>query len=350
MGSITNMKLSSEHDIAKIFNSYVAAGAIGTAWELGLLDQVRTQKAVDIDEFAANRNLDLASTRALVSALATSDILQRQGGAALPGRLLEEAYRTKSLFHWLALGSGSLFARMQYVIRNENREGKFYSRDSAAIAYACRDANTQFIDPVFLNALKSSGQNFTSVVDLGSGSGERIMQVLDRYPESTGLGIDIAGPAIEVARSDAVKRGYGGRINFFVGDARKLDYRDEFANVDLLTSFLMGHDFWPREKCVSSLQRLRKAFPSVKRFFICDTVRILTNDPQSRHAVQEDDVPIFTLGFEFGHALMDVKLPTVEDWEGVFEDGGWICVKQHHMLPPSLTVLFELVPRDADAM
>ncbi|KXH54163.1 hypothetical protein CSAL01_08801 [Colletotrichum salicis] len=176
------------------------------------------------------------------------------------------------------------------------------------------------------------------------------MQVLDRYPQSTGLGIDIAGPAIEVARSDAVKRGYGGRINFLVGDARKLDYRDEFANVDILTSFLMGHDFWPREKCVNSLQRLRKAFPSVKRFFICDTVRILTNDPQSRHAVQEEDVPIFTLGFEFGHALMNVKLPTVEDWEGFFEDGGWVCVKQHHMLPPSLTVLFELVPRDANAM
>ncbi|GKU10181.1 unnamed protein product, partial [Fusarium langsethiae] len=57
-----------------------------------------------------------------------------------------------------------------------------------------------------------------------------------------------------------------------------------------------------------------------------------------------DAVPIFTLGFEFGHALMDQTIPTLEDWEGVFEEGGWRCVKQHHISPPSLTVLFELEP------
>ena len=337
---------SSEHEIAKIFNSYIAAGAIGAAWEVGLLDEVRSRKAVAINEFAANHDLDHQSTSGLVSALATVDILKREGDIAVPGRLLEEAYRTKGLFHWLALGSGGLFARMQYVLRNENRKGKYFSRDSAAIAYACRDANTQFMDQVFLDALDSVGYSFNSTVDLGSGSGERLMQILDRYPKSTGIGIDIAGPANRIAMADAVARGYSGRITFLEGDGRELSYRDEFAQVDLLTSFLMGHDFWPRENCVSSLQRLRNAFPNVQRFFMCDTMRILMGNPQSRYAVKEDTVPIFTLGFELGHALMNTWLPTLEDWEGVFEESGWRCVKQHHISPPSLTVLFELEPID----
>lgn len=351
LGPITT---SSEQDATKIFNSYIAASAIGAAWEVGLLDEIRKGKPVNVDKFAAQYNLDVQSTHGLVLALSAAEILKREGTFISPGRLLEDVYRTKSLFHWLALGSGSVFSgsvfsRMQYMLRNENRSGRYYSRDSAAIAYACGDANAQFIDSVFLNALKKVDHDFNSAVDLGSGSGERLMQVLDGYPGSTAIGIDIAGPAIEVAKVGAVKRGYGDRITFLEGDARRVEYRDEFSEVELLPSFLMGHDFWPRENCVSSLQMLRRSFPNIKRFFLCDTVRISIGDPESRHALADDALPIFTLGFEFGHALMGVKMPTVEDWEGVFQDGGWRCIKQHHMCPPSLTVLFELVPLEAKA-
>ncbi|KAL7755532.1 hypothetical protein ACKLNR_014630 [Fusarium oxysporum f. sp. zingiberi] len=344
MASVTNVSNSPKESIAKIFNSYVAAAAIAAAWEVGLLDQVRAQKVVDIAQFATDHDLHKESTDALVTALATVDVLEQEGTHVKPGKLLKEAYQTKGLFHWLALGSGSLFARTQYALRNENRRGKYFTRDSAAIALACREANRQFIDPVFLSAMDKSGCKFNSAVDLGSGSGERLMQILDRFPGSTGIGIDIAGPANECATADALRRGYSNRLTFMKGDARNLHYQDEFAQVDLLTSFLMGHDFWPRENCIATLQNLRSIFPNVQRFFLCDTVRILINRPESRHAVKEHAVPIFTLGFEFGHALMDQAIPTLEDWEGVFEEGGWRCVKQHHISPPSLTVLFELEP------
>lgn len=81
----------------------------------------------------------------------------------------------------------------------------------------------------------------------------------------------------------------------------------------------MGHDFWPRDRCVDNLRRLRRSFPRVQRFFLCDTVRILLDNPDSRYAVQEGAMPIFTLGFEIGHALMGVTLPTAEDWGGCFK-------------------------------
>ncbi|KAF5025561.1 hypothetical protein F66182_2369 [Fusarium sp. NRRL 66182] len=339
-----HLSKSPKQDVAGIFNSYVAACGIAAAWDVGLLDQVRINKAVEMDSFAAEQGLDKRSCRGLVSALITADVLKYEGDLVVSGRLLDDAYRAKGLFHWLALGSGSVFSRMHSMMRIKNREGDYFSRDSADIAYACRDANEQFIDPVFLKALAPTKLNFTSAVDLGSGSGTRLMQLLDQVPNSTGIGIDIAGPAIKRALADAKKRGYGGRITFLEGDVRRLEYRQEFAQVDLITSFLMGHDFWPREDCIKSLRMLRSAFPSVQKFFLCDTMRILVDNPQTRYAVSEDAVPIFTLGFEFGHALMDVTLPTVEEWEGVFEPGGWRCVEQHHMMPPSLTVLFELEP------
>jgi hypothetical protein len=331
--------------VATIFNSAVAAAAISAAWELGLLDEIRNQGKVDLEIFAAQHDLDKHSMQGLVTALAVADIVvkdKEDWSAVMPGRLFEETYLTKSLFHWLTIGSGGLFSRIPHVVRNSNRTGSFYQRDSVAIAYACRDINHQHFDPVFWSAMDGLDYDIKSVVDLGSGGGERLMQMLDRYPEATGIGIDVAGPAIKVATVDAAARGFESRLSFVEGDARELNYRDDFAQVNLLTCFLMGHDFWPRDNCVAALQRLRKAFPNAHRFLLGDTTRVLLNCSGSAHAVKESNVPAFTLGFELGHAMMDVYLPTMEDWEGVFAESGWRCRKKHLVESSYLSVIFEL--------
>ncbi|EOA85540.1 hypothetical protein ACJQWK_01790 [Exserohilum turcicum] len=334
----------SERAVTDIFNSAIGAIAIGAAWEVGLLDELRSHDKVDVTKFATQHNLDRDSMHGLATALAVVQVVEHDQNTVAPGKLLDEAYRTKSLFHWLMLGSGGLFTRMQYVLRNENRTGKFYQRDPVAISYACKDISKEHFDPAFWTAMEGLDYKINSVVDLGSGSGERLMQVLDRYPGTVGLGVDIAGPSLKVAAATANDRGLGDRLSFTPGDARTLGYRDEFANVDLLTCFMMGHDFWPRENCVATLQRLRTAFPKARRFLLGDATRILLNTDKSRsqHAVSDSNVPIFTLGFEFGHALMGVYIPTIEEWDGVFEEGGWRCVKKHLIKSLSLSVIFEL--------
>jgi hypothetical protein len=264
--------------------------------------------------------------------------------AVIPGRLFNEAYKNKSLFHWLTNGSGELFSKIPYVVKNKNRtaSGDFYQRDSVAVSYACHDINSLHFDPAFWTAMDGLNSSVSSVVNLGSGSGERLMQILDRYPAATGIGLDLAGLSITATAADSASRGYAGRLSFFEGDARELSYRDEFADVDLVTCFLMGHDFWPREHCIASLKRLREAFPKARRFLMGDATRALLNTAGSAHAVKVSDVPTFTLGFEFGHAMMGVFLPTMEDWEGVFAEGGWRCRKSHLLDSPSRSVIFEL--------
>lgn len=139
MGTITASDPT--RGVAAIFNSAIAAPVIATAWEVGLLDELQRAQTVDVRSFAAGHDLHCESTQGLVAALATVDVvkLDLQQGSVTAGPLLHEARRTASLFHWLALGSGPLFSRMQHVLRNQNRHGKYYSRDSAAIAFACRD-------------------------------------------------------------------------------------------------------------------------------------------------------------------------------------------------------------------
>ena len=332
-----------ERAVAKIYNSTVAGWAIGAAWELGVLDELRTNRTLSDEKFAVQNNLDVKATKGLVTSLVVAGILRRQKDSIVPGDLFEEVYRTKSLFHWLAIGSGSLFARMPHVLRNENRKGEhFYTRDSAAIAYACRDINSQHFDPAFWSAMNGLDYKFTSVVDIGCGSGERLMQILDKNPGVNAIGIDLAGPALKVAAAEATERGYGGRLAFAEGDARKLMRRPEFDRVDLLTCFMMGHDFWPRDNCVLTLRRIRESFPNVKRFVLGDTPRILLDAKDASTGVTEDDVPIFSLGFEFGHAMMGVYIPTVDEWESVFSEGGWRIVQKYVIKSHSQSVIFVL--------
>lgn len=333
---------NSERAVVDIFNSAIAAPAIGAAWEVGLLDAVREQKRVDVCKFAIQNDLHVGSMQGLVAALAVVDVVERDQHIVTAGRLLDEAYRTRSLFHWLTLGSGGLFSRMQYALRNQNRTGTYYSRDPAAIAYSCREINREFFDPTFWTAMDRLDYKFHTVVDLGCGSGERLLQILERYPGTTGIGIDLALPAIKVAAAEATQRGFGDRLAFREGDACEMTYREEFSQADLLTCFMMGHDFWPRENCIATLQRLCQSFPNVHRFLLGDTTRILLDSAGSEHAVTEENVPMFTLGFEFGHALMGVYVPTIEEWDGVFTEGGWRCVRRHLIENQSLSVIFEL--------
>jgi len=346
---MSSTTLDSERAVAKIYNSAIAAAAIPSAWEVGLLDALQEQKTVDVPKFAKEHNLDSDSLQGIAVTLAVVGVVNCNQDVITPGRLFDEAYRTKSMFHWLTLGSGGLFSRMHHVLRNENRVGNFHTRDPAGIAYACRELNRQFYDPVFWGVMEGLDYKFHKVLDLGCGSGERLMQILGRYQETTALGIDVAGPAIEFAKDEAQKRGFSNRLSFTVGDAREIEYRDEFAEVDLLTSFLMGHDFWPRENCIATLRKLREIFPKVRRFLLGDETRGLLYSAGSKPPVTqvtEDNVPIFALGLEFGHVLMDVYIPTMEEWYGVFAEGGWRCIKGHELQKPAFAVIFELEPLD----
>jgi hypothetical protein len=161
-----------------------------------------------------------------------------------------------------------------------------------------------------------------------------LFRSLAAYPRARGVGIDIARPALAAARADSLAAGAADRVTFVEADVLDLGERPEFADVELITCFMMGHDFWTRENCVSALRRFREVFPSAQRLLIGDATR--TAD------VPDADLPVFTLGFELGHDLMGVFLPTVADWETVFDEAGWKLARTNLINLTVGEVLFEL--------
>jgi SAM-dependent methyltransferase len=319
---------------ATIYNSAVAAWAIAAAWEIGALDELARSRTLDAESFAARLGLDAAATVGMFRALASVGVVRRHGAIVVAADAFDEVYRYKSFFHWLSRGSAELFRQMPSALVSRNRVGHFYQRDAAAIAYACREIDELCYAPTFWEAMGRLDFDVSHVADLGCGSGGRVLDVLARYPRARGVGIDIARPALDAAWADSSAAGMSDRVTFIEADVLDLDERPEFADVELITCFMMGHDFWPRENCVATFRRFRKVFPSARRLLLGDATR--TSE------IPDSDLPVFTLGFELGHDLMGVFLPTVADWESVFDEAGWKLMRTSRIDMTVGEVVFEL--------
>lgn len=306
---------------AQIYNSAVAAWAIAAGWELGALDELRDNSVLDSDEFATRHKLDRAATLSLFRALAAVQIVERNNTKISVGPHFSQIFETRSFFHWLARGSAELFRQIPSVIRQENRVGDYYSRDPAAIAFACREINKLCYDPWFWQAVGDLEAPYGVVADLGCGSGERLREMLSRYPGMKGIGVDIAPDSLAVAEQEASVAGLADRLRFIRADVLSLEECREFEEVELLTCFMMGHDLWPRERCISTLRRIRDVFPQANS--------LLLGDATNTGEIADVDLPVFRLGFETAHDLMGKPIPSVNDWEDAIKESGWELRRKH---------------------
>lgn len=319
-----------------LFNSAISGFALAAAAELGVLDELEQNSRIDIAAYARDERLHEPSLRAIVDAMASAGIVEvtADRNAAKPTPAFTAVYDTKGFFVWLLSGCGELLRTAGTVARTAERTGAFVRRDARAIGRGAADFGARFIDPLFEAALGDLEGSF--VADLGCGSGDRLIRAVLARPGARGLGIDISPAAVELARERVAAAGLEGLISIVQDDVRALEARPEFAEVDYATCFLMGHDFWPRERCLSVLESLRRCFPRLRSFALCDTYR--------SGVVPSDDVPFLTLGFEFVHALMGQYVPTLEEWRDVFAASGWRTVAEHDIPMPPFTKIFHLVP------
>src|SRR5258705_8661106 len=77
--------LLAQRAVADMFNSAVAASAIGAAWELGALDELLERGSIEVVEFAERRDLHTPAVLGMCAALASRQIVVRDGTTILPG-------------------------------------------------------------------------------------------------------------------------------------------------------------------------------------------------------------------------------------------------------------------------
>jgi phenylpyruvate C(3)-methyltransferase len=321
--------------IADLFSSYVASGALSAAHEIGLLDSLQTNGWVDIATiYEDGRHADRHSVATLCASLAWAGVVDIEGSTVRPGPRFADAYAARGYFYWLIRGCGNLFTTAPELLWEDHRGHEHYTRDMHAVALGSRLIGDVEVEPLFDETL--APREFSVIADLGCGSGQRLMRIARRHPHVRGIGIDIATAAVNLATESVQRAGLASRITIHRDDVLRLRSQPEYADVDIVSCVFMGHDFWPMESCVRTLRGLRAAFPKAATLLLCDVTRSSTSPGPG--------TPIFTLGFELAHALMDTYVPTRAEWDAAFAEGGWELRSAITTTAPPGGVLFDLSP------
>jgi phenylpyruvate C(3)-methyltransferase len=318
-----------------VFNSVIAASAISAAYELEIFEILESHEIFYLENFCTEKELHKESVKAIVDALCCFKILEFTPELQIvrQGESFQSVVLYKGYFLWLIRGYGYCLQNLASLCKIENRGDDFLKRDGKYIAIAGRDYGKNFVDSYFDRIIENI--SFNTVVDLGCGSAERLVSLAKKYPGMRGIGIDINPEAVKVALSNVNSASVQDRIFMIEGDLKNLERRPEFEEVDLMFSFFNGHDTWPYDSCLKTMQSLRRIFPNVKRFLLCDTYR--------SNLIPSHKVPIFTLGFEFTHAVMGQYIPLQSEWMKLFLESGWICVNCREIGIP-FSAIFELAP------
>lgn len=321
--------------VADLFSSYVAATALAAAYELGLLERLAAAGSMPPPQDDPDDRIDGGVLEGLWDVLHWAGVIQIQDDKQIvPGPEFAAAYAARGYFYWMVRGCGEVFTDAPRVALTTNRQGTFYRRDMRAVAVGAQLIGDDQAEQLLQQRLAELSP--ARVADLGCGSGQRLIATAARDRSVSCVGIDVAGAAVRLARGNAARAGLSGRITIVQADVCALDPQPAFADVDVVTCVFMGHDFWPYDECVATLRRLRAVFPAARRLLLCDVTRSGT-----RHGPQTG---IFTLGFEFVHALMGVPVPTSAEWQRAFTAGGWACEAVRELSAPPNGYLFELSP------
>ncbi len=323
------------NESTRVFNAAIGASSVAAAFELGLLDALHEQGSLDIEAWCTEHDMAHWSIRSILQVLARHGFVEMDDARATakPGPRFDEAFADKGYFLWLMRGYGNLLQNLASIVKEHDTTTDGIGRDGKYIAMAGRDYGAHFVDPHFTKAMDEVP--FKVAADLGCGSAERLLGLARARPDFRGVGVEVNKGAVDLARRNIKAAGMEDRVQVVHFDVKNLVYQPEFEDVEVLFCFFMGHDLWPRPNCLRAFKSIRQAFPNLKRFLFSDTYR--------SDLPLDQEMPIFTLGFEFTHDLMGQYIPSVAEWEDLFGEAGWDFRGKRDLSIP-YSAIFDLRP------
>jgi len=298
-----------------VFNGYIAANVLYALDGLGLLDALDGD--VEIDRFCRERDLDPRVVDALLAAAVDVGHVDRQSSGAWLTPEGQEARMVVGFMTWGVGGYHDIFAHAADVARGRRSFRRDLDRNEGEVARGSAQAGRALMADTLDEVM--ARVEFTALVDLGSGTCDRLCRFVGANAGTRGLGLDLSVPATRLAVQSVQDRGLADRVAPVQADVLDVlfrgAHRDRCADVDVVMSFMFLHDLLAEESTRAEVvPALRDAFPRAHTFLIADT----TIRPRTEGV---GTLPIFSTGFELAHALMGVPLHTREAYERLFEQG-----------------------------
>jgi len=306
-----------------ILSGYFTTRTLQTLFNVGLFDEIKARGSVDVDAFAAEKNLDRDILRSLCDSLYSLSILKREGNRYSleeKGRLLNDVARG-----WFegVYGYEGVFHELESLLRKEKEFGRDLTRRGDFVARGSGEMEKWIFFPMVAEVVKRN--HFRKVLDLGCGEGTFLRSLCQSDPEVRAYGVDLAPDAIAEGLERAKAAGLQDRVQLFVEDISKLEkLRSRVAEIDLATVFFVLHEvlFRGADATIELLRSFRNAYPGVP-LVVFEVVRPSAEEMRRR--------PGMAIQYVLQHDLTHQKLVGLEEWKELFRQAGFSRIDQRHL-------------------
>jgi SAM-dependent methyltransferase len=241
-----------------LISGYHATHLLEIGRELGVWEAITAQRGIASGALAQRLAIDPYYTDVLVRTAFAFELVERDGDGWRMAPHFDQILGTPSATFYLG---GA--ARVHQVVGEDYasyakrfREGLRvpYQEHSKAfmetIANGLQSLPRIFIDFVLpkLPALQNRFESGARVLDVGCGGGWALVQLAERFPKVTCVGVDNEPHSIELARSLIADRTLTGRCEARLMGAERLA---EDGAYDVATSFLVVHEIDPKDKAAA---------------------------------------------------------------------------------------------------
>jgi SAM-dependent methyltransferase len=260
----------------ELIAGYHATHLLEIARELGVWEALARQPGRTSEELADGLGTDPFYTDVLCRTAFSFGLLERDGAGWRMGPHFDQILGDPGSSFYLACAP-----RVHMVVGEDYRDyvqhfragttRSYQQHDEAfmrEVAEALKALPRIFLDLVLprLPGLHARLADGGRVLDVGCGGGWAVVQLAERFPETTVVGIDLEPYSVELARRLIAERGLEGRCQARV---QGVDRLGEDGAYDVATSFLVVHEIAPAAKA-AAFAAVAKALKPGGYFLIFD--------------------------------------------------------------------------------
>lgn len=293
--------------------------AIIALLEVGFFREVAKCKKVNLEEFAARKNLDPRILQTLCDYLFELRVLRREGEGYALDRDGELIAKPMEGIYYLAHAYEDVIHHLGPLLRKEMAYGVDVRRRANLVAKGSGSVGHLLAFPMVYEEIRRNG--FRNVLDLGCGDGSFLIGLCQGNASVQGYGVDITPEAIALGEQWVVEANLADRVRLFVGDILNLDaIATQWPRIDVATAVYVIHEF--QGEIVGVLRRLRETLPGVP-LMVCEVIRHTPEELRRK--------PGGLMEIQFFHELSQQRLFTREEWRCMFEQAGYTSIRENYL-------------------